>query len=232
VTIDITEHLPLVHWVIDRYYTRRISGRIEREDLVSEGYMGLVKAAEKFDPARGFQFSTYAVHRVRNYIGRYMQNHGRLVRVPIYLQDGERGKRLRPETIRWLDAPHGVDPSRTLHDFMGSDDPAQSNALAAEDIKRLVASIRDKRARFAVHHWYLKDRTLEEIGANIGGVSRERVRQLVLQGVAEMRRHVGVARPRTPPAVPTLTQEQRWRMALLVYKERQAAADAEAAPYS
>jgi RNA polymerase sigma factor (sigma-70 family) len=226
-TIDITEHLPLVGWVVDRYYSWCINGRIEREDLVSEGYTGLIKAAEKFDPNRGFQFCTYAVHWVRSYIQRYIQNHRRLVRVPIYLQEGEHGKQLQPERLLWLDRSYSHGDASTAYNFMGSDDPAQSHALAADDVETLLALIKDKRTRFVVRQRYLKHRTLEEIGANLGGLSRERVRQLESQGLAEMRR---AARRRTVRAVElrelpprllvTEQQEQRWREALAIYNKR------------
>jgi RNA polymerase sigma factor (sigma-70 family) len=226
-TIDITEHLPLVGWVVDRYYVRCIGGRIEREDLVSEGYVGLVKAAEKFDPARGCAFSTYAVYWVRHYIQRYMHNHGRLVRVPTYLQDRQHAKQLPSERLLWLDSTYGDSSGGAAHDFMGSDDNAQRRVPAALDVERLLVHIKDKRARFAVRQWYLKDRTLEEIGANIGGITRERVRQLVLRGLDEMRQRVQgrgrIARSvMTEPQStrPNEQQEARWREALSIYRSR------------
>ena len=51
-------------------------------DLVQEGSIGLLIAAQKFDPALDYRFSTYATKWIRQCIGRYILNHGSLIRVP------------------------------------------------------------------------------------------------------------------------------------------------------
>jgi RNA polymerase primary sigma factor len=61
---------------------RRFLGRgIDREDLVQEGTVGLLKAVDRFDHTRGFRFATYATWWVRNSLAQLV-SHGRLVRVP------------------------------------------------------------------------------------------------------------------------------------------------------
>jgi len=59
-------------------------------DLIQEGILGLLRAAEKFDHRRGFKFSTYAVFWIRESIQRAIANRARTIRIPVHIGQRER----------------------------------------------------------------------------------------------------------------------------------------------
>ncbi|MCM8779894.1 MAG: sigma-70 family RNA polymerase sigma factor [Candidatus Omnitrophica bacterium] len=56
-------------------------------DLIEEGNVGLMKAIKKFNPKRGFRFSTYAAWWIRQSISRAVSEQGKMIRVPAYMQE-------------------------------------------------------------------------------------------------------------------------------------------------
>jgi RNA polymerase primary sigma factor len=59
-------------------------------DLIQEGILGLIRAAEKFDYRRGFKFSTYATFWIRESIQRAIANRSRTIRIPVHIGQRER----------------------------------------------------------------------------------------------------------------------------------------------
>jgi RNA polymerase primary sigma factor len=56
-------------------------------DLIEEGNLGLMKAVTKYNPGKGFRFSTYGAWWIRQYITRAIANQGKTVRIPVYMTE-------------------------------------------------------------------------------------------------------------------------------------------------
>lgn len=69
---------------IARYYKHR---GVSYTDLIQEGTVGLMKAVEKYDPSRGFRFSTYASWWVKQAVSRAIAEQSRIVRIPVHIHD-------------------------------------------------------------------------------------------------------------------------------------------------
>lgn len=82
----IASNLRLVIHIAKRYQRSYGSkSSLSLDDMVSEGNLGLLRAASKFDPSMGFRFSTYATHWIHEAIRRGMMNKCRLVRLPVHI---------------------------------------------------------------------------------------------------------------------------------------------------
>lgn len=198
-------------------------------DLVEEGNLGLIHALEKFDPERGFRFSTYATWWIRQNIERSIMNQSRTIRLPVHvvkelnqvlraqrqLEASGSGETSAEDIARRLDksvdevrhilalnehtasldAPLDIDPNLSVGESL-ADDGAETpetqiqNAEIEDLIGEWIAMLGDKQRTVIEHRYGLNGseaQTLEELADRLG-LTRERVRQIQLEGLAQLRR--------------------------------------------
>jgi len=215
---------------IARHYQNR---GVALDDLIEEGNLGLIHALEKFDPERGFRFSTYATWWIRQNIERAIMNQSRTIRLPVHvvkelnlvlrtlrrIDTGEEAGQHhsmaqvallldRPvaevqhimalsERTASLDAPLDVDPDLSIGDSIADDSAAEPEArLAQREIEAhmntWVNELSTRQRSVLERRYGLNGReveTLEVIAADMG-VTRERVRQIQMEGLKALRRQL------------------------------------------
>lgn len=207
-------------------------------DLVEEGNLGLIHALEKFDPERGFRFSTYATWWIRQNIERAIMNQSRTIRLPVHVVK-ELNQVLRAmrslesrsggdccaediaqllakpvEDVRHilslnehtasLDAPLDIDPSLSIGESLADDeqdgpDVQIQNAEIGSLVHTWISQLGDKQRTVIEYRYGINGceiATLEELAERLG-LTRERVRQIQLEALAQLRkilRRAGVSR--------------------------------------
>lgn len=198
-------------------------------DLVEEGNLGLMHALDKFDPERGFRFSTYATWWIRQNIERAIMNQSRTIRLPVHVikelnlvlrakrhleAQGDREAGIddiahllgRPaeevrsvlahnEHMASLDAPLDIDPMLSVGESISDEQSVNPEAgLQTQEVESLVqqwlAQLNDKQRIVIERRFGLNSQevcTLEELAGHLG-LTRERVRQIQLEALGQLRR--------------------------------------------
>jgi len=101
-------NIGLVVSIARKYSNASRQDGLTLEDLIQEGTFGLMKASERFEPSRGYRFSTYAYQWVQQSITRALKSQSRTIRLPLYLHDLQAQIRRASESLA---GPTGAPPS-------------------------------------------------------------------------------------------------------------------------
>jgi RNA polymerase sigma factor for flagellar operon FliA len=189
-------YTPLVRRLAARVYSRRIGGELEFADLVQLGMVGLLEAIDRYTPARGVRFETFATYRVEGAILNGLPSYSELQRQLALRRElaRERAQSLRQESggkersalERLADLAVGLALGFALEDSgMGSfDEPTEpDNAYARTELAQLRRQLTElseqlpEAERRVIFRHYFQQQPFDEIAGGMG-LTKGRISQL------------------------------------------------------
>jgi RNA polymerase sigma factor (sigma-70 family) len=181
----VTGNLRLVTHIAKRYAGRGV----DLDDLIQAGCVGLIHAADRFDVARGYRFSTFAVFWIRHEIVRAIENESHTIRLPAWIQhDKARRDECARYAVRSLDESLAEGDSATLKDVLADDDAPSPFEIAARnetqrEVSAMLERLNPREIGIIIRRFGLGDddaMNLPQIGCAIG-LSKQRV-QVIERG--------------------------------------------------
>lgn len=167
---------------------------IDMEDLVSEGNIGLMRAAARFDAKRGVRFVSYAAPFVRKCMEQAVEEQAGLYRVP--KNEGTTAERKRSKALS-ADAPLGGRENVNLLSLIENPDAPQADSAADRSVMtkeagRLLSTLNEREREVLVLFFGIngEKQTFAEIGERMG-LKRERVRQIRDKALRKISRKAG-----------------------------------------
>jgi RNA polymerase sigma factor (sigma-70 family) len=184
----VEENLPLASHFVGLFAPHRADG----DDLLGAAYLGLIRAAELYQPELGFEFSTYAGGWIKSYIHRAIQG-ADLIHVPTHLDRAERAAlrgRLAPTSLDGVrTSPRGGEEARAPEPAATEEKDSAERRDEASLVVGMLERLPD-RYREVVRLHVMEGLSLRAVARQVG-VSGERVRQLVRKGLGLLRRKAG-----------------------------------------
>lgn len=205
------------YWALAEGLARRYAGRgIDGEDLHQVALLGLVRALDRFDPARGVAFSSFAAPTILGELRRHFRDHGWMVHVPRRLQElrlqadevRERLGQERGRTPTWAEIASACDASpdevamaldglrsayradsldqRSTGTVRAASEPVEDEVIRAVLVASLLSTVPERDRRILVLRFW-EGRTQEQIAERVG-LSQMHVSRRLRASLGRMRR--------------------------------------------